>query len=397
MNTISIDELRRFSLDETKEFATDEYYLTLANYIVNLRAEMDVFPEFPPLVIKHVALSLVSYYQDIVSDMGLWRAFVTMHRNLYGKPVPFYDESEDYIDFELNLIDVQFVIWYSLEAQMGFSAAISPYDKDILRFAKKVTKLFRFLYDDAPIHDAFKPLRELDLTDREQVRDIFKASSWLFWNSYFLRPVSKHLYEPCITEDEELTIDETLTNADRLRTTYECATGPLSLFADEWLWLILNNELPKNKTVSKGSHKYYDKFISVTGGARLVFFQNYKELDDFLATKMEWGADSLSQLKDYANFIVYGNPNKGILIAPEVAQYVKHDNNPLYDSTIAESDAHAILLEPGRCPVDLVRFLFEKNLVPDATYPTGEFGKKILHDNWDFLARLYLCKYYREE
>ena len=397
MNTISIDEMRRLSLDETKEFATDEYYLTLANYIVNMRAEMDVFPEFPPFVIKKVALSLVSYYQDIVADMGLWRAFVTMHRNLYGKPVPFYEEPDDYIDFELNQIDVQFVIWYTLEAQMGFSAAVSPLDSDILRFAKKVTKLFRFLYDDAPEHEAFKPLRELDLSDREQVRDIFKASGWLFWNSYFLRPISKHLYEPDINEDDELTIEETLTNADRLRTTYECATGPLSLFADEWLRLILNNELPKEKAVAKGNHKYYDKFISATGGERLAFFPTYEELDNFLSTKMGWGADSLSQLKDYENFVIYGNPQKGILIAPEMAQYIKHGGNPLYDSAAAASESHEILLEPGRCPVDLVRYLFENGLVPDASFPVGVFGKEILHDNWDFLARLYLCKHYREE
>ena len=64
----------------------------------------------------------------------------------------------------------------------------------------QVYRLFAYLYDDAPAASDFKPLQELDLDDREQVRDIFLTSGWLFWNSYFMRPVSKHHDEPEVDE-----------------------------------------------------------------------------------------------------------------------------------------------------------------------------------------------------
>ena len=186
-----------------------------------------------------------------------------MCRKLYHHPVPFYHADDNYIDFELNLIDVQFITWYSIESALGFDGLVSPYDADLLRFARKVEKLFRYLYDDVPMPENFGSLRELDLADREQVRDIFKASGWLFWNSYFLRPVSKYAYEPEISDDDELTIDETLTNEQRLRTTFEQPTGPLALYVNEWLQLMVDNKMPRQRKQDKGIHKYYLSLIHI--------------------------------------------------------------------------------------------------------------------------------------
>ena len=229
---ITLDDLKRRLPDPDDFKATDEYYLTLAKYIGKLWESMDVFPEIGEEMRKNVVVNLVSYYQDVIADAGLWRAFVMMCRKLYRRPVPFYDEPEDYIDYELNLVDVQFLVWYSLESQLGFNGLVSPFDPDLLRFASQVYKLFDFLYEDAPEPENFKQLMELDIDDREQVRDIFRMSGWLFWKSYFLRPVSKHAYEPEVVEDEELTVDETLTDERRLRTTFEQPTGPLALLVE---------------------------------------------------------------------------------------------------------------------------------------------------------------------
>ena len=49
------------------------------------------------------------------------------------------------------------------------------------------------------------------------------------WNSYFLRPTSKFAYEPEVSEDDELSIAETLTDEKRLRTTFEKPTDRKSV------------------------------------------------------------------------------------------------------------------------------------------------------------------------
>ncbi len=397
---INIDDLKKRLPDPDDFKATDEYYLTLAKYIGKLWENLKAFPEINETIRKHVIVSLVSYYQDILADAGIWRSFVAMCRRLYHRPVPFYDEPDDYIDAELNKIDVQFIIWYSLESQLGFNGLVSPYDSDIVRLANVVYKLFDFLYEDAPTPENFKPLMELDLDDRGQVRDIFKLTGWLFWNSYFLRPVSKHAYEPEVSEDEELTVEETLADEHRLRVTFEQPTGPLALLAEEWLRLIVDNRFPKEKNRSKDEkeHKYYRALKKATKGREIAFIRTYGELEDFLSTEMGWGEAAeghLPQMKDCSNFVLFATKDKGLIVAHDIAPFVKHPDNHLYDGEAAKSEAHLLLMQPGRCPVDLVKYLFANNLVPDAAYPSGKDRHKLLHDNWNFIARMYLNNFYR--
>ena len=95
---ITLDDLKRRLPDPDDFKATDEYYLTLAKYIGKLWESMDVFPEIGEEMRKNVVVNLVSYYQDVIADAGLWRAFVMMCRKLYRRPVPFYGEPEDYIE-----------------------------------------------------------------------------------------------------------------------------------------------------------------------------------------------------------------------------------------------------------------------------------------------------------
>ena len=63
---------------------------------------------------------------------------------------------------------------------------------------------------------------------------------------------------------------------------------------------------------------------------------------------------------------------------------------------LLDPGAHRIVTERGVAPIDLVKYLFENNLVPDARLPfeKGE-ERSLLHENWDFLARLYLQTHYR--
>ena len=53
-----------------------------------------------------------------------------------------------------------------------------------------------------------------------------------------------------------------------------------------------------------------------------------------------------------------------------------------------------------QCPVDLLKYLENSGRLPDAQIKSElgqEHGKKLLHENWDFIARLFLESYYREE
>ncbi|UKI25312.1 MAG: DUF3843 family protein [Bacteroidales bacterium] len=371
---IRIDDLKRMLPNPDAGHPTDDYYLMLAQYVDKLWAGMNVLPEVGEGLRKRVALDLVGYFQDVVADAGLWRSFVKMCRHLYGRPVPFYDEPDGYVDAELNQIDVQFIAWYSLESHLGFMGLVSPVDSDLLRLSHQVYRLFAYLYDDAPAASDFKPLQELDLDDREQVRDIFLTSGWLFWNSYFMRPVSKHHYEPEVDENEELSVEETLTDERRLHTTFEQPTGPLALLADEWLRLIVDDRIPATANPHRGGeHEYFTALCRATGGEPIAFCATYDDLERFLSERLGWGDEPgghFPHLRGHNNFVIYADRHKGMIIAKDIAQYVNHPSNTAFDTTA--TDAHRLVMEQGVCPVDLLRYLFDNDMVPAARWPSAK-------------------------
>lgn len=398
---ITLDDIRKWQPESEIENSTDEYYLMLAQYVDKMWKSMGVFPEIGEDIRKGVVMAMVSYYQDVVADFGIWRSFVQFCRKEYGKPLPFYDEPENYVDSELNLEDIQFIIWYSLESQLGFQGLVSPYDSDLLRLARQVFKLFDYLYDDAPTPEKFKEFSEVDLDDREQVADIFRLSGWLFWNSYFLRPTSKFAYEPEVSEEDELSIAETLTDEKRLRTTFEKPTGPLALYVEEWMRLMIDNRFPKEKAkAATRNHKYFEALTRATGGKNIAFCDSYEALEKFLSEKMGWGASEgghLPQMKDFGDFVLFADPEKGLMVAHDIAAFIRHPDNPLYDKEAARRKAHRLVMEQGVCPIDLLKYLFAHGMLPDAAYPTGANGLALMQSDWDFFARLYLQDYYRAD
>lgn len=398
---ITLDDIRKWQPESEIENSTDEYYLMLAQYVDKMWKSMGVFPEIGEDIRKGVVMAMVSYYQDVVADFGIWRSFVQFCRKEYGKPLPFYDEPENYVDSELNLEDIQFIIWYSLESQLGFQGLVSPYDSDLLRLARQVFRLFDYLYDDAPTPEKFKEFSEVDLDDREQVADIFRLSGWLFWNSYFLRPTSKFAYEPEISEEDELSIAETLTDEKRLRTTFEKPTGPLALYVEEWMRLMIDNRFPKEKAkAATHNHKYFEALTRATGGKNIAFCDSYEALEKFLSEKMGWGASEgghLPQMKNFGDFVLFADPEKGLMVAHDIAAFIQHPDNPLYDKEAARREAHRLVMEQGVCPIDLLKYLFAHGMLPDAAYPTGANGLALMQSDWDFFARLYLQDYYRAD
>ncbi|MCF8366414.1 MAG: DUF3843 family protein, partial [Bacteroidales bacterium] len=78
---------------------TDYYYLTVCNQV------NEAFTEFGDLLFKEdkvnngkkLACVLVTWFEDLVSDVGIWKAFIKRHHKMYNKYLPFYD-MDDYFD-----------------------------------------------------------------------------------------------------------------------------------------------------------------------------------------------------------------------------------------------------------------------------------------------------------
>ncbi|MBK9016338.1 MAG: DUF3843 family protein [Saprospiraceae bacterium] len=60
---------------------------------------------------KELACMLVSYFEDFVSEIGIWNAFIEKNKELHDYYLPYYDLSEYDPDY-LNVEDFAYLIWH---------------------------------------------------------------------------------------------------------------------------------------------------------------------------------------------------------------------------------------------------------------------------------------------
>ena len=389
---------------------TDKYYIILATRLAKIWDNARILMNIGEDVRKEVVLAIVGYFQDIISDAGIWRSFSTMCYKLYNRPLPIYERPDDYIDSELNYVDLQFISWYVIESHQDVHGLISPYDNNIARLAHLFFNLLDAVYEEAPTPVEYNVAMDVDLADEDCAKQVYDLSYWLFWNCYFFSLASTGTLNAAMAKAKEIIGSSRDEDEARQRLVemnrqimIENPTGPLSFTIGEWVKLIVEGKEPvmddNDADVADGNeHKFYKQLVNATGGSPIAFIDSYDSLERFVSEKMGWGKSETGHLpgmKKFNNFVLLGNRAKGMLIAHDVAQYINHPDNAIYDADAAREGAHRMVTERGVAPIDLVKYLFKNDLLPDARLPFDKGEKSVLHDNWDFFARLFLQSHYR--
>lgn len=380
-----------------EESSTDAYYFNLANKLVKIAEKEGLMKTFHPSVLERTALCVVGYYQDAISDAGLWHGFTDECRRLYGSPVPFYTVSEDYIDYELNPEDVNFMTWYAI-AMYSDDRRLYPLDPRIVRLASVWYDELEAGYEDAPVPEGYHLAHELDVHAEEDREMVLKLGSWLFLHSWLLTPAFALTNAEIITGMSEKgesreAIAEALQEAVKTN-----PTGPLALYLSEWVNLTINHKLPsrRERKEERETHPSFKAMMEETGGVPLKFIDGYEALNRYLIDVLGWkaGEEHLAQLKGHKDFILMSNPEKGLLVATDIARCVAAPQNPFYDKQYASLHAIDLLTERGVCPHDLLAYLYEMDWLPDARFPGSDDTSFIMR--WhDFIERCYLQLYYR--
>lgn len=380
-----------------EESATDSYYFNLACKLVKIAEEEGMMKTFHTAVVERAALCVIGYYQDAIADAGLWHGFTDECRRLYGSPVPFYEVSDDYIDYELNPEDVGFMTWYAF-AMYSDDRRLYPFDARIVRLASAWYDELEAVYEEAPVPDGYHLAHELEVHAEEDRDMILKLGQWLFLHSWLLTPAFALTSAGIINGmHEEGESRESIANALQNAVKTE-PTGPLAFFLSEWVNLTVNHKLPsrKERKEERESHPAYKAMIEESGGMPIKFFEGYESLNRYLIDVMGWkeGEEHLSQLKGHRDFILMSNPEKGLLVAVDIARCVAAPHNKMYDRQYASHNAIDLLTERGICPHDLLAFIYANEWLPDARFPGSDDARLV--SRWhDFIERCYLQLYYR--
>lgn len=379
--------------------STDKFYFEVANQIYDLGKNLTFRNIMPDGIARRIALTLTDYLQDIVADSGLWRSFVEANRALYGWPVPFHDVTEEYVDYELNREDIRFLVWYVIAMLWDEKRLIYPHHVGLLQYADCCYDFLEAVYEESPVPEGFRELTlGVDLKDQEDKERVYHLGNWLFLHSYLLTPAFAATLQEIMAETDSSDPDF----ASKLNRRLEEAmidetTGPLALFTPEWVYLILNGKLPKIHTDEhKEEHKYYKSFVKATGGKTILFFDSYTKMNQFFIESLGWeaGTEHLAQAKGADDYILMVNPDKGMLMARNIARCVKSPDNSLFNEAYARRHSMELLTERGCCPGDLLKVIFENKWLPFAHFPESD-DYKLVEGNQDIIARCYLQLFYR--
>jgi hypothetical protein len=121
------------------------------------------------------------YFEDFISEVGLWRAFTRYNEQLYGYPVPFYDLT-DYDPDYVNTADVAFLIWKYLTDRTDLLMA--PDRPMILNTAGVIVEMLEDYIDEAPATGFFETYLTVKPTDHFFV--LKDKLGWLSKSSYLL-------------------------------------------------------------------------------------------------------------------------------------------------------------------------------------------------------------------
>lgn len=97
-----------------KHTDVDIYYLDICNAVYSSIRKHHNYKTLKYLLsekdIKSLSVIIVCYFEDIISNVGIWKTFTKLHQKQYGKPLPYYN-LDNYEREQTNVQDISFIIW----------------------------------------------------------------------------------------------------------------------------------------------------------------------------------------------------------------------------------------------------------------------------------------------
>ncbi len=468
---------------------TDAVYARFASELADLLERQDV-EGFEGSNVKELAIILTMYYEDVLSEIGVWKAFTDKMQELYGRYLPFFDVDEaHYYRDEPNVEDVRFLMWL-LISRSEPGSLVSPDTLALKDAAEAVYELMDRRFEEMPVNVQFKEFfSDSQCMDKFfSQRDLMK---WFFFSNYLTaNPQAMDIVmrqATTFSQNMKCSVNVAMFIAECV-SVYEQRVQPLAVRAQEWLAMVLRHNgrdedadrvaaqryLPFDfykvvaaekgkgmtfesiggeqffvsdddlanpsdecytcKVVMSAFVEFGGRFILATesswgkdtkafdverenrqasknlcmdtrktlieenDGSPLIYFKDTEALKQFLVNRIGLPARTVAVMKfpevatSYTVFVSEKDYN--ISFFPGVERFIKEPRNPYYDSVYAKTNTLGDLFA---LPGEMVRYLIEHDMMPEANIycAGGEMaGRKILHDNFDFIARMVMGNAY---
>lgn len=246
-----------------KTAQTDLYYLEICNEIHDKIYENNFHLPLQDFVrgegISLFCIFLTSYLEDVISGSEIWNSFIKKHKELYGKPLPFFDTEKDYIEGEVNIQDVKFLIWYFINS-VNKNVLLNPNDDFVQNLAEKLFDIIETEYEYAPenrlLRDSYQINSTKDYYEARKLLDNILTKTYLFFPDTGLAIL--HQEAEIIQSGKRV---ETALNDNRDYFVLNAKTSLLALSAKEWANAILGENTPLAKAFNEMSPRVHGTFL----------------------------------------------------------------------------------------------------------------------------------------
>ena len=393
----------------------DSYYTSIANRIYDIMEQTQMVNSFEGDEVKQICIRMAAYFEDVISELGIWRNFILYHKKTYGKYLPFYTPDDHYYDDEVNYEDVRFLLWHFTQQYHGFRKGtfVSPDNPVNESTSILIYNMFCDEWTTAPENIRMKTLFSNE-TRYENQDEYEQLLFWFHYNSYLLTDTNMELseYSKMLLEQaqgETKAINNQIMQAFQTFA-YTSKTAYLALTSPQLLCMIFPEDHPDHgffqeivdnskpaipEEVVKANQESYEKFVKAADGKLLLYFNNIPDVKTFLTKTTDIVPEDKFELpNDWKGdeLAIYATPQEGTQVMNMDLSFIKDENNPFYNEDHAKKQALAYFIVK-HCSVHLLKQMMEKGMLADAqtkSLTSEERGKAIIQDNWEFLTRYFI-------
>lgn len=240
-----------------KQVSSDTYFIELSNRMLKI-INQGLKNEFSEKTKRTIALSVAAYFEDVISRFGLWQGFTKKHFALYGKYLPFYRLTDDYIPDEINPEDIIFLIWSIIQPEVleTRETFINPENIGITTLGFALFTLIDEEYETAPENEILRDffIKNVDYDNFYAFRSII---SWLYYDSYLIAPYTEDQLEKALEGiEKQKEHADLLTYGITNELIFKNSCGPLALKSHEWISSIVGEDSDLGKMLLQTRFKY---------------------------------------------------------------------------------------------------------------------------------------------
>ena len=235
--------------------ATDRYYCDLVNKLLKIIWKYDVMAgrliddKDIESIYENTAIFTTAWFEDIISQTGLWQVFTSECKKRYGSRLPFYELDDNYYPDEINLEDVNFILWHCIQYWNMGKTVYNPENHGLAKLAKEIYTLLDHEYETAPENERLQEFYNFSLLAADDYLEYRNRIEWFFMNSY-INDGAREDYlisqEELIQQLENKNMDDKTADimlyAHKVNTILFTRTPLLGITAPEYIKLLQENK-----------------------------------------------------------------------------------------------------------------------------------------------------------